>query len=116
MIRNANFSKGKWFSLIPIGIFIIFIFAFCVAFSFEMPSEHGLLYSGIAFFMMIISVLAPLSSLVSSILGVIYSSKAKKGGFEAAAKYKKLAVVEIIVSIICLIAAVILAFTLLSLK
>lgn len=114
MIQNANFSKGKWFSLIPIGIFIIFIFAFCVAFSFEISSDRGLLYSGIAFITMIISVLAPLPGLVVSIMGAVYSSKAKKGGFEAAAKYRKLALIEIIVNIVCLIAAVILAFTLLS--
>ena len=104
---NKNYSRAKVLTLIP--IFMLAFSLICMVFAsiLEVPTSKGVLYTVFAFAGLISMFLNPFPSLVMSIFGTVFASKAKKEGETKANKFFILGILEIVASVIGIFLAIV---------
>jgi len=80
----GDFMKKKTTALLCVGIPLIvavgLVIAFGIACILEFPTNRGIIYSIFAFISIIGSMLVPIPSIASSIVGIISAAKLRKQG------------------------------------
>ncbi len=88
---------------IPLVLFVLAVSFFGISCLLEFPTHRGAVYSVLCLASLLLAIFSPLPSLILGIIGTIYTSKAKKAGEDMSVIWKILAIVEIVVSALCLL-------------
>ena len=97
--------------MIPIIIFAVTVISFVLAVILEGPTDKGAVYALFAFISIISIFMAPLPCLIISVIGTVLAVKAIRAGDSKARKYLFIGIIEIAVTAVFTVVAVILFIT-----
>ena len=97
--------------MIPIIIFAVTVISFILAVLLEGPTDKGAVYALFAFISIISIFMAPLPCLIISVIGTVLAVKAIRAGDSKARKYLFIGIIEIAVTAVFTVVAVILFIT-----
>ena len=95
-MNNKNYLRAKIFTLIPIAVFVVTVICFVLAMLLEAPTDKGTAYSVFGLIGIFSIILSPLPCLGLSVVGIIFSIKAKKDGISKAILFLVLGIIEIL--------------------
>ena len=97
--------------MIPIIILAVTVISFVLAVILEGPTDKGAVYVLFAFISIISIFMAPLPCLIISVIGTVLAVKAIRAGDSKARKYLFIGIIEIAVTAVFTVVAVILFIT-----
>ena len=111
MQRYRSKSTARSMVMIPIIIFAVTVISFVLAVILEGPTDRGAVYVLFAFISIISIFMAPLPCLIISVIGTVLAVKAIRAGDSKARKYLFIGIIEIAVTAVFTVVAVILFIT-----
>ena len=111
MQRYRSKSTARSMVMIPIIIFAVTVISFILAVLLEGPTDKGAVYVLFAFISIISIFMAPLPCLIISVIGTVLAVKAIRAGDSKARKYLFIGIIEIAVTAVFTVVAVILFIT-----
>ena len=111
MQRYRSKSTARSMVMIPIIIFAVTVISFVLAVILEGPTDKGAVYALFAFISIISIFMAPLPCLIISVIGTVLAVKAIRAGDSKARKYLFIGIIEIAVTAVFTVVAVILFIT-----
>ena len=105
-MKNANHSKAKVLTLIPVIVLALTVFCMVLATILEGPTGRGTIYTIFAFAGLMSIFISPLPCRVLSIIGTVFAIKATKEGAAGTLKFLILGIAEILVYVAGAIVAV----------
>ena len=111
MQRYRSKNTARSMVMIPIIIFAVTVISFVLAVILEGPTDKGAVYALFAFISIISIFMAPLPCLIISVIGTVLAVKAIRAGDSKARKYLFIGIIEIAVTAVFTVVAVILFIT-----
>ena len=105
-MKNANHSKAKVLTLIPVIVLALTVICMVLATILEGPTGRGTIYTIFAFAGLMSIFISPLPCLVLSVIGTVFAIKATKEGAAGTLKFLILGIAEILVYVAGAIVAV----------